>query len=126
MFFISKYLLFISLGFIESVYSYINVKIDNDVNPSSNSTICVNSNNVSYGIGECTSGEIFLNARFLKIGLHNCGSFGTNSHLETSFYNGSLGALSDYYKSGWKNVSMPAATNIAGDITVPGVPFEGS
>lgn len=75
------------------------------------------------GSSDCSTGEVQLLGQYLNVGIHNCGSFGTESVFSTSYYNNQLGILSDFDQNGMASVPGPGH---AGDYSVPGSPIEGS
>lgn len=73
------------------------------------------------------SAEIFLQGKYIEVGIHNAGSFGTSAGAPSGFHpkiNASdrrLGFVADPGKDGW-GVGTPPQT---GDYFVPGTPEEG-
>src|SRR3546814_6367645 len=77
------------------------------------------------GIGLC-SGEIFLRASYVEVGIHGVGSYGTSSNAPAPFQANKigdkrLGFMADYDKNGWDEGNPP----YSGDYFVPGTPVEG-
>ncbi len=104
-------------------------------------SICIlSSGSRLEGAGDCTEGEVHLLGDFIKLGIHNAASFGTQARLETSYYNGRLGFIADFDKNGFESFYVAASpTNasyyyfdsatlypgFSGDFFVPGSPIEG-
>ena len=88
----------------------------------SGSTVCILPSGKYTNLTDCTSGEVFLMGKYVNIGMHNVGSFGTVSSLNTEYYQAQLGFLADYDKNGFISQSGPG---FSGDYFVPGIPLEG-
>lgn len=71
---------------------------------------------------DCTAGEVQLIGRYLHLGIHNVGSFGTKSTLDSTYYTNQLGLIADYDRNGFSNSPSPG---FAGDYFIPGAPIEG-
>lgn len=103
-------------------------------------SVCIISGERIEGDGDCTNGEVQLLGDYIKLGIHNAASFGTEARLETSYYNDSLGFIADYDKNGFDAFYVESSTSsgsyyyyntgtwypgFAGDYFVPGLPIEG-
>ena len=90
---------------------------------SSVSAVCfLPSGNAIYGNSDCTDGEVQLLGRYVNLGIHNSGSFGTQAKLGRSYYDDRLGFLADFDKNGMDSKPSPS---FAGDYFIPGLPLEG-
>ncbi len=69
------------------------------------------------------SQNIFLKGNYVEIGIHPCGSFGSDIAAPSGYHQnlGRLGFVCDYQKDGWDN-GNPV---FMGDYFVPGTPEEG-
>jgi hypothetical protein len=83
------------------------------------SSICVlPSGEKVTGPTDCSTGEVMLLGNFVNLGVHNVGSFGTASKLDSTYYSKKLGFIADYDRNGFEN-------GYAGDYFMPGAPLEG-
>lgn len=88
----------------------------------SGSTVCVLPTGARYtNMTDCSDGEVYLIGQYVNLGIHHVASFGTESSMESSYYNGQLGFIADFDRNGFSS-SPPA---YAGDYFVPGTPLEG-
>jgi hypothetical protein len=116
-------------------------------------SVCVDSNTStqSYGMGDCTFGDVLLLGNYLQIGMNPSGSLGTTVDVDVKNVIVQLGMIVDfdmngfgsvwrvenastttaYYilnqtaidlKDGFLNISYPG---FSGDIVTPGLPIEG-
>lgn len=77
-----------------------------------------------YGqVDNCANGEVMLFSDYLRLGLHNSGSMGTQTTISTSYYSGQLGMLADVAKNGFDSSKSPA---FAGDYVLASAPVEGT
>lgn len=83
----------------------------------------VGSSTAIPGPGGCLNGDVFLRGRYIEVGIHNVGSFGTSATAPIDYtYSGKqLGFIADMDKDGFA-VGNP---RFAGDYFVPGTPLEG-
>ena len=87
-------------------------------------TVCIlPSGEVSTTASDCTAGELFLIGKYVNLGIHNVGSFGTTSSFQSSYYTGKLGFIADYDRNGFASTLAPG---YSGDYFAQGVPIEGS
>lgn len=90
-----------------------------------NGSFCVNPSSgarMFSGMGNCTTGEVWLLGNYLNLGIHNCASFGTKTRLGASYYPKQLGFIANYMKTGF---GTPPNPSFAGDYFIPGSPYEG-
>lgn len=93
-----------------------------DYYPTSDSSVCIHSSGTtSLGSGDCSDGEAMLVGRYVNLGIHNVGSFGTATRMQSAYYNNRLGFLADYDRNGMTS-SNPG---FSGDFCMPGAPLEG-
>jgi hypothetical protein len=74
----------------------------------------------THGTGNCTNGDIVLKGKYIQLGIHNFGSYGTRALVKEGggYYNDRLGFIADYNRTGWAN-------GFSGDFFIPGDPAEG-
>lgn len=84
---------------------------------------CVTSKDTKEGQQKC-KGDVFLKGKYIEVGIHNVGSFGTQYNAPSGFVSSGkkLGFIADYDKNGF-SVGTPG---YAGDYFVPGSPVEGT
>lgn len=100
---------------------YRQIELTND--PASGSSICIlPSGERSASASDCSTGEVHLIGKYVNLGIHNVGSFGTISTLASSYYTGQLGFIADYDRNGFSSLPSPGFT---GDYFIPGSPMEG-
>ena len=76
------------------------------------------------GNTDCTSGEVQLLSTYLKVGVHNVGSFGTVGSLQNStFYSDQLSVIADFDRNGFASTPTPG---FSGDYFYPSAPVEGT
>ena len=113
------------------------ISLPTEYNSSANTSICVNyqdPNNgqpyiitSSFGAQDCRSiGEAILVGRYIHLGFHNQGSFGTQISLyfASTIVPSMLGLLVDYDRNGFhsENASVPG---FVGDSAISPLPVEG-
>jgi len=83
---------------------------------------CVTSKDAKEGQQKC-KGDVFLKGKYIEVGIHNVGSFGTQYNAPYGFTSrgNKLGFIADYDKNGFTVGTPP----YAGDYFVPGSPVEG-
>jgi hypothetical protein len=100
-----------------------------DVNGQITNSYCRHpSGSWESGNADCAGGEVFLRGKYVEVGIHQVGSYGTaNAAPSGSAYAGrQLGFIADFDKNGFtvKNSKYPYG-KFAGDYFVPGSPVEG-
>ena len=115
--------------YIAPVFFFLSILIDflhlfvESANILTNSSVCIkSSSSFTYGSVDCSSGEVNLLGKYLKIGIHNAGSFGTSSSYTSDYYTGQLSSIADPDKNGFNEASKPS---FSGDYFSPGAPIEG-
>jgi hypothetical protein len=73
------------------------------------------------GMGDCSTGEVWLLGNYVHLGVNNEGSFGTATKLDTSYYWKKMGIIADYAKDGFATGSP----GFSGDYFVPSLALEG-
>jgi hypothetical protein len=90
------------------IFGFFSLVFSCQPNPSSaerNDSICatyvgVNMSTYVNKVGYC-AGEVHLSGTYLKVGIHEAGSFGTTAHLRANYYSSGLSLISDFYMNGW-------------------------
>ena len=118
-------------------YSYLFINLPSEYNSSAKTSICLtyqvfDDGNVnitsSFGAQDCSGiTEVVLVGRYIHLGLHNQGSFGTQICLYypvNTILPSALGLMVDYDRNGFnsENASVPG---YVGDLAISPYPVEG-
>lgn len=91
---------------------------------SASSSACTkDSRNYVYGRGTCeSSGSAFLRGKYIELGIHSCGSFGSYHKAPSSYVRSGnqLGLICDYNKNGFSG-----SPGYSGDYVLAGASLEG-